>query len=68
MRHYIVEQWHIDLSTWKDKILDYEIEITSSEMMRDPWMRAWKDKILDYEIEILWRKSTDGSIDECLKR
>ena len=38
--------------TWKDKILDYEIEI-AMEVVWNLWQeRTWKDKILDYEIEI----------------
>ena len=36
--------------TWKDKILDYEIE---TKTRRSSWRfrLTWKDKILDYEIE-----------------
>ena len=37
--------------TWKDKILDYEIEITNPDI-ENSLVVAWKDKILDYEIEI----------------
>ena len=38
--------------TWKDKILDYEIETRpSSRHPSQNGMSAWKDKILDYEIE-----------------
>ena len=37
---------------WKDKILDYEIEISSSILCWHRFSTAWKDKILDYEIEI----------------
>ena len=39
------------LSTWKDKILDYEIEtcVRLPESLRGGL--SWKDKILDYEIE-----------------
>ena len=37
--------------TWKDKILDYEIETIKkvSSVYSRSW--SWKDKILDYEIE-----------------
>ena len=45
------KQLRREVDTWKDKILDYEIEIL--------WLNlgtvltlTWKDKILDYEIEI----------------
>ena len=39
--------------SWKDKILDYEIE-TCIAFLRWVVMRCtWKDKILDYEIETL---------------
>ena len=38
--------------TWKDKILDYEIEIDKGHTTLDIAF-AWKDKILDYEIEIV---------------
>ena len=41
------------VSTWKDKILDYEIE---TAIRRAWWLRQhfpWKDKILDYEIETM---------------
>ena len=42
------------ISTWKDKILDYEIETRGSFALRHrQWLLAWKDKILDYEIETL---------------
>ena len=37
-------------STWKDKILDYEIE-TSTKWRDMRGLLTWKDKILDYEIE-----------------
>ena len=36
--------------TWKDKILDYEIE-TWKGVAACGDVFAWKDKILDYEIE-----------------
>ena len=38
------------LWTWKDKILDYEIETGSKSKVRSIHS-TWKDKILDYEIE-----------------
>ena len=38
------------VKTWKDKILDYEIETFLCFRMRS-WTVFWKDKILDYEIE-----------------
>ena len=38
------------LLTWKDKILDYEIE-TRFTIGIDGTHFTWKDKILDYEIE-----------------
>ena len=38
--------------TWKDKILDYEIEtIDRGGMLTPRAVEPWKDKILDYEIE-----------------
>ena len=40
-------------STWKDKILDYEIETSKSQTKQTQALHAWKDKILDYEIETL---------------
>ena len=38
--------------SWKDKILDYEIETNRQVFLcfREP-VFTWKDKILDYEIE-----------------
>ena len=40
--------------TWKDKILDYEIE-TKTGHSAPVRSRTWKDKILDYEIETYGR-------------
>ena len=37
--------------SWKDKILDYEIETTTSKYIPTLIPSTWKDKILDYEIE-----------------
>ena len=37
---------------WKDKILDYEIEILLKKSTSLSQFVAWKDKILDYEIEM----------------
>ena len=38
--------------SWKEKILDYEIEIRRiAEIVVDALL-TWKEKILDYEIEI----------------
>ena len=38
--------------TWKDKILDYEIETgISADLAIVSSVSSWKDKILDYEIE-----------------
>ena len=40
-------------NSWKDKILDYEIETSppnASVVTMIPSL-SWKDKILDYEIE-----------------
>ena len=37
--------------SWKDKILDYEIETGLRVFMRRVSLLPWKDKILDYEIE-----------------
>ena len=38
--------------TWKDKILDYEIETNSDDALAEQvYQLTWKDKILDYEIE-----------------
>ena len=37
--------------SWKDKILDYEIETWCSWTPTHPLWLPWKDKILDYEIE-----------------
>ena len=39
-------------ATWKDKILDYEIEILTIRSAVSWPVLTWKDKILDYEIEI----------------
>ena len=40
----------LSIATWKDKILDYEIETRArAALVRAPV--TWKDKILDYEIE-----------------
>ena len=38
--------------SWKDKILDYEIEIKHDFNHDGILDETWKDKILDYEIEI----------------
>ena len=40
----------IDSQSWKDKILDYEIETVITLMIEMRFL-TWKDKILDYEIE-----------------
>ena len=45
----IIIPWQSDFS-WKDKILDYEIETRITHGFRGQSL-AWKDKILDYEIE-----------------
>ena len=45
-----IHSWLID--TWKDKILDYEIEILNICCASPILILSWKDKILDYEIEI----------------
>ena len=37
--------------SWKDKILDYEIETPLSGTHTVQVSITWKDKILDYEIE-----------------
>ena len=39
------------LDTWKDKILDYEIETPCFAFCFGSPPLTWKDKILDYEIE-----------------
>ena len=39
-----------ELMTWKDKILDYEIETGKTNLNQTQHL-PWKDKILDYEIE-----------------
>ena len=39
------------VKSWKDKILDYEIETRISAMIGMSTSIGWKDKILDYEIE-----------------
>ena len=40
----------LNMFSWKDKILDYEIE-TSTQSSKETHKWTWKDKILDYEIE-----------------
>ena len=47
-----IEMSYPDLITWKDKILDYEIETLTLHLMATA-LQPWKDKILDYEIETL---------------
>ena len=37
--------------SWKEKILDYEIETVKDAAIRSANLFAWKEKILDYEIE-----------------
>ena len=39
--------------TWKDKILDYEIETADAPTLYLQRWHTWKDKILDYEIETI---------------
>ena len=40
------------LLSWKDKILDYEIEtVNMTSAVLSVAIVPWKDKILDYEIE-----------------
>ena len=40
------------IGTWKDKILDYEIETKIKvAIIGGKSLISWKDKILDYEIE-----------------
>ena len=39
--------------SWKEKILDYEIETGSYPYPPTPKILPWKEKILDYEIETL---------------
>ena len=39
--------------TWKDKILDYEIETEIKLTAASIRQFTWKDKILDYEIETI---------------
>ena len=55
----------VSWKSWKDKILDYEIETRCKEYRPcDSHYRPWKDKILDYEIEtkildhaaMLWKR------------
>ena len=40
-----------NLFTWKEKILDYEIETCPERHVPFAHLDAWKEKILDYEIE-----------------
>ena len=40
-------------ASWKEKILDYEIETTMAYPMMPNPQPTWKEKILDYEIETL---------------
>ena len=44
-------RWNGSGSTWKDKILDYEIETIKNDLHLYQGSTPWKDKILDYEIE-----------------
>ena len=46
--------WRDMPEAWKDKILDYEIEIIHLTIV-DRRRLPWKDKILDYEIEMTSR-------------
>ena len=55
-----LRDWNISLllektakePTWKEKHLDYEIETTRENLIRDlRLMASWKEKHLDYEIE-----------------
>ena len=42
--------------TWKEKILDYEIETGAVFLAREDQRYTWKEKILDYEIETRLRR------------
>ena len=46
-------RWKGIALTWKDKILDYEIETANTDTRTVKILLSWKDKILDYEIETL---------------
>ena len=49
------------VATWKDKILDYEIETCwHAHTLLCNRVRTWKDKILDYEIETCREKRLHG--------
>ena len=43
----------IYLLSWKEKMLDYEIETWRSIIVLPIPSNSWKEKMLDYEIETL---------------